>query len=301
MSRVLHAPCSASLLALALAAAAVRPAGADPAADAAVHYKAAEDAMARAAWLDAAREYTAAYDLGHDPILLLKLGTAAANAGQCDAARAAIDGYLAEGNPSPEYRAMAEERAAGCVPAGAAGAVDPASTGGAPPTGGAGPTPGGHGTTPGAGDVVDDPDVMPSLGVGGPSFTDTGSSWKRSAGWIAAGTTFALVAVGSVLALSAEGSEEDLDALIGFRTSEGGSERPLRWDEIDDQYVDLVDEGARFDRLATITFTAAGITAAAAITFFVLDATTGHHEQGGLAIAPRLDRDGASVSLGWTF
>ena len=276
-------------------------AAAQPAGDfaaAAAHYQAAEDAMARAAWTDAIREYTAAYEAGPDPILLFKLGTAQAQAGQCDAARATLDRYLAEANPSPEYRAMAEERAATCV----------AGTAASAPTGPTGPTttePGGHGTTPGTGAVadVDDPDTLPGFGggPGGPSFTDTPSTWKRSAGWVATGTTVGLVAIATVLVLSAEGSEEDLGALIDFRTRDDGTERPLRWDEIDDQYTDLVSEGERFDRMGTIAFAAAGVTAAAAITFFVLDATTGHHERSGVAAMPRVDRDGAHVSVGWQF
>jgi hypothetical protein len=164
--------------------------------------------------------------------------------------------------------------------------------------------PGAFGTRPGAGAVAGaggDPDTLPSLGAGGPSFTDTPSTWKRSAGWIAVGTTIGLVAIGTVLALSAEGSEEDLAALTDFRTDQDGTLRPLRWDEVDDQYVDLVDEGERFDRMATITFTAAGITAAAAITFFVLDAVSDKGERGGVALTPRVDRAGAGFSAGWSF
>ena len=300
MSSVLRAASLSLVLALAAlvfgGAAAAQPAGDFKAASA--HYQAAEDAMARAAWTEAVREYTAAYEAGPDPILLFKLGTAQAKAGQCDAARATLDRYLAEANPTPEYRAMAEDRAATCV-AGTAAAAPPAPTG-PPPT-----TPGGYGTTPGTGAAVgvDDPDRLPGFGggPGGPSFTDTPSTWKRSAGWIATGTTIGLVAIATVLVLSAEGSEEDLGALIDFRTRDDGTERPLRWDEIDDQYTDLVSEGERFDRMGTIAFAAAGVTAAAAITFFVLDATTGHHERSGVAARPRVDRDGAHVSVGWQF
>ena len=291
-----RATLAGSLLALALAAgaAAAQP---DPS-----HYQAAEAAMARGAWADAAREYQAAYEAGKDPILLFKLGTAQASGGACDAARATFDRYLAEANPSPEYRAMAEERAATCKPGAPVDAGAGAGTSGGEATGagtGTG-TPGSFGTRPGA---VDDPEVAPSLGVGGPSFTDTPSTWKRSAAWVATGTTIALVAVGTVLALSAEGSEEDLNALIDFRTGDSGTDRPLRYDEIDDQYTDLVSEGEKFDRLATYTFVAAGVTAAAAITFFVLDATTSRGERpaGTAMVAPRLDRDGASLSVGWRF
>lgn len=303
ISRASLASWSGALLALALASAG--PAAAQPAAPADAHYQAAEDAMARGAWADAAREYAATYELTHDAILQLKLGTAYQQAGQCAAASAAFDRYLAVGNPSPEYRAMTEDRRAACVqgataptPGGTAATAPAAATGATTTT--TGTLPGTSGIIPGAG--VDDPDTLASLGgVGGPSFTDTPTTWKRSAGWIAAGTTIGLVAVGTVLALSAEGSEEDLGALIDFRTGDSGVERPLRWDEIDRQYVDLVDEGKRFDKLATVTFTAAGITTAAAVTFFILDATTGHHEQRRLALAPRVDRDSASVHVGWKF
>jgi hypothetical protein len=290
-----------SLMTLALAAGG---AVAQPA-DATAHYQAAEAAMAREAWAEAAREYEAAYRLNADPILLLKQGTAQARAGACDAAKATIDRYLAEGNPSPEYRAMAEERVATCQPAGTGPGSGPDSGSGSDPGTGSDPGsasgPGQFGTSPGTG--AEDPDVLPSLGVGGPSFTDTPSTWKRSAGWIATGTTIGLVAVGTVLMLSAEGSEEDIQALLDFRTGDDGSERPLRWDEIDSQYTDLVDEGAKFDRLATYTFAAAGVTAAAAITFFVLDATTssGERAPGTAVIAPQVGRQSAGVNVGWSF
>ena len=317
ISRVSLAAWSGTLLAMALAAAGAGSAAAQPdLTTATAHYQAAEDAMARGAWADAAREYDAAYQLGKDPILLFKLGTAHARAGACDAARAAFDRYLAEGNPTPEYRAQAEDRGATCAapvaPAAGAGAGGATPAGTAATTGtptpaagtGGGPMPGAYGTRPGAaGGARDDADVLPSLGAGGPSFTDTQSTWKRSAGWIAVGTTIGLVAVGTVLALSAEGSEEDLGALIDFRNPQDGSDRPLRWDEIDDQYVELVDEGERFDRMATYTFAIAGATAAAAVTFFVLDAVTGSPERAELTttIAPRVGRDGASVDVGWRF
>jgi hypothetical protein len=53
--------------------------------------------------------------------------------------------------------------------------------------------------------------------------------------------------------------------------------------------------------MATYTLAAAGVTAAAAITFFVLDATSARGERGGLAVAPRIGRDGAGVRVGWQF
>jgi hypothetical protein len=303
ISRGALAGCVLSVVLAAFAGAAA----AQPSVQAATaHHQAAEDAMARKAFADAAREYEAAYREIPEPIFLYKLGVAHASAGACEAAAAAFDRYLAEGDPSPEYRAKAEEQRATCKPApandgtnGAGTPSDAETSTGAGTGAGAAAEPGAFGTRPGAG--VDDPDTLPSLGAGGPSFTDSPSSWKRSAGWIAAGTTLGLVAVGAVLALSAEGSEEDIAALQDFRIDQGGTLRPLRWDEVDAQYLDLVDEGERFDRMATYTLAAAGVTAAAAITFFVLDATSARGERGGLAVAPRIGRDGAGVRVGWQF
>jgi hypothetical protein len=136
-----------------------------------------------------------------------------------------------------------------------------------------------------------------------PAFTDdNGTSWKRSAPWISTGATIGLLAVGTVLFMSAEGSEEDLQALIDFRDQNG---RPLPFDDVSTQYYDLIDEGERFDRLSTYAFAAAGVGAVAATAFFVLDSRGGGREKPVIFarpnVTPRLAPESAGVVLGWEF
>lgn len=281
------------------------------------HYKAAVEAEKAGNYAGAALEYGIAYDLTKDPLLFLKIGVAHEKAGKCNLALTYLQRYLKEGNPSEEYRRFADEHIAGCKATlgisdggGAAGGGGGAGGGDAGAGGGTGVEPdlgggaGGAGGTTG-GDTGAGGAGGGELGGGGPSFTDDGgTSWKRSAAWISTGATIGLVAVGTVLYMSAEGSEEDIDALIDFRDQAG---RPLPYEEVQDQYTDLVDEGERFDKLATYAFIGAGVGAAAAVTFFILDAKAGGSEKpvGFVAhkprVAPRLGSESAGVVLGWSF
>lgn len=252
---------------------------------AAEHYKAAEAAMASADYNAAALEYGIAFDITKDPILFFKIGQANDKAGRCPVALTYYNRYLREGNPSPEYRALTEERVAACNA--------PATT-----------DPGTGVVDPGPGDG--DPDVTPpddgaGLGVGaptGPSFIDQPASWKRTGGWVATGLTIGLVAAGVVLTMSAEGSEEDLQSLIDFRNAG----RPVRYDEVRDQYESLDADGKRFNTLATAAFIGAGATAAIAVTLFVLDrGSSSKPAEATTALRPVIDRHGAGVAFGWEF
>jgi hypothetical protein len=282
-----------------------------------VHYKAALDAEKAGNYAAAALEYGIAYDIMKDPILFFKIGVANEKAGKCNIALTYFARYLKEGNPSDEYKRVTEEKVAGCkatlgISDGSGGGGGGGGTGVEPDFGnggtGGGNDTGGGGTT-GGGDVIGDGGTAGGgggdLGGGGPAFTDDkGASWKRSAAWISTGATIGLVAVATVLYMSAEGSEEDLQALIDFR-DQGG--RPLAYEEVQEQYDDLIDEGERFDKLATYAFIGAGVGAAAAVTFFVLDAKSGGHEKpvGFVArtprVSPRLGPESAGVVLGWSF
>jgi hypothetical protein len=275
------------------------------------HYKAAMDAEKAGNYAGAALEYGIAYDIMKDPILFFKIGVANEKAGKCNIALTYFARYLKEGNPSDEYKRVTEEKVAGCK------ATLGISDGGAKPAGGGtGDTGDGTGEPDLGGDTgtggTGDGDVGAGgtggdLGGGGPAFTDGGgTTWKRSAAWISTGATIGLLAVGTVLYMSGEGSEEDIEALIDFRDQQG---RPVPFDEVEDQYDDLVDEGERFDKLATYAFIGAGVGAAAAVTLFVLDAKSGGHEKpvGFVAkrrtprVAPRLGPETAGVVLGWEF
>jgi hypothetical protein len=279
------------------------------------HYKAAMDAEKAGNYAGAALEYGIAYDIMKDPILFFKIGVANEKAGKCNIALTYFARYLKEGNPTDEYKRLTEEKVAGCK------ATLGISDGGAKPTGGDGGTGdtgggavepdlgggSGGGDTGAGGTGGGELGAGGDLGAGGPAFTDGGgTTWKRSAAWISTGATIGLLAVGTVLYMSGEGSEEDIEALIDFRDQQG---RPVPFEEVEDQYNDLVDEGERFDKLATYAFISAGVGAAAAVTLFVLDAKSGGHEKpvGFVArrrtprVAPRLGPETAGVVLGWEF
>ncbi len=273
------------------------------------HYKAAVAAEAAGNYAGAALEYGIAYDLTKDPLLFFKIGSVNEKAGKCNVALTYFHRYLKEGNPSDEYKRLTEEKIAGCKAAvgdtsgggtgdGGGGGGGGGDTGTGTGDGGTGTGGTGDGGTGGAGG---------GLGGGtGPSFTDDkGTTWKRSAAWISTGATIGLVAVGTVLFMSAEGSEEDLQALIDFRDPSGN---PLPFEDIQLQYEDLQDEGERFNKLSTYAFAAAGVSAAAAVTFFILDSKSGGREKPvgfvGRAtprVTPRLAPESAGVVLDWEF
>ncbi|MBZ0234936.1 MAG: hypothetical protein K8M05_21590 [Deltaproteobacteria bacterium] len=277
------------------------------------HFTQAQAEEAAGNYAAAALEYGAAYEVTSDPKVFFHMGRVNQKAGKCSIALVYYKRYLKEANPQEEFRRLTEENIAGCNAtlgiSGGGGSADTGAGGGTgvePDFGGGGDAGGGDtgGGDTGGGDTTTGTGGD-TLGTGGPSFTDDkGASWKRSAAWISTGATIGLVAVGTVLYMSAEGSEEDIEALIDFRDQQG---RPLPYDQVQDQYADLVDEGKRFDSLATYAFIGAGVGAAAAITFFVLDARAGGSEKpvGFVAksprVAPRLGRESAGVVLGWEF
>ncbi|HUQ02911.1 MAG TPA: hypothetical protein VM261_10470 [Kofleriaceae bacterium] len=305
-------------LALALAAPTSSFAQGDEVETAKAHYKAAMEAEKAGNYAGAALEYGIAYDIMKDPILFFKIGVANEKAGKCNIALTYFARYMKEGNPSDEYKRVTEEKVAGCKatlgisdgggkPTGGGGTGDTGAGGGDTGAGGGDTGAGGGDTGAGGGDTAGGGGAGGDLGGGGPAFTDGGgATWKRSAAWISTGATIGLLAVGTVLYMSGEGSEEDIDALIDFRDQQG---RPVPFEEVQDQYNDLVDEGERFDKLATYAFIGAGVGAAAAVTLFVLDAKAGGHEKpvGFVAkrrtphVAPRLGPETAGVVLGWEF
>jgi hypothetical protein len=271
---------------------------------AAEHYKSAEAAMARADFSSAALEYGVAYDITKDPILFFKIGQANERAGKCPVALTYYNRYVKEGNPNEEYKVLVAERIAACTPGDHGAGDHGAGDHGAGDHGAGDHGAGDHGAGDHGGDIavpIGD-DVIGDGGPNGevgPSFIDQRGSWKRTGAWISTGLTVGLVAAGAVLALSAEGSEEDIQALIDFRN--GG--RPVRYNEVKSQYDSLAADGKRFDQLATAAFIGAGATTAIAVTLFLLDrGGTQHDSVPAMAhVRPTFDRHGGGVAVGWEF
>lgn len=246
--------------------------------------------MARADHAVAAAEYEHAHALTEDPVLLFKAAGAHDAAGNCEAARAFYERYLAEGTPDDGFRRQAEARIAAARggacgdPARSAGAGGDADGGGADGAGGDADG-AASGSALGAGDAAaalagDSDAAAPEQGPppgplqGPPSFADQEPSWQRSAAWISVGATAALVTAGAMLAMSAESREEDLDYLIRYRDL--GTDTPARYaGQIQERYDTLIDEGERLARYSRLTFAAAGVAAAAAAVFFIIDPSSG--------------------------
>lgn len=297
---------------------------------AAMHYKDAEVAMDKKEYKIAAREYGIAYEITKDPVLFFKIAAANDAAGNCDAALIYYRRYLREGNPNAEFRAETTARIdkcskssgddGGAAGTGTAGPTDPGTDTG---TGAAGirpadpvPDPGAGTTDPSAGGNATQPsdtavgqsdETAPAgaeVGASAPSFVDEKPSWKRTAGWVSVAATVALATTGAVLGLSASSREEDLQNLLDFRDPSG---QPAVFDgNTRARYDELVDEGESLDRYAKIAWIATGATAAAAVVFFALDATSPKTESenpvvGRPAWTPVVTEDGFGVAGSWHF
>ncbi|MEM9488325.1 MAG: hypothetical protein AAGC55_04215 [Myxococcota bacterium] len=261
------------------------------------HYAAGEAAFLAGDFARAAEQYGLAYDLGKDPALLFKLASAHDRAGNCPAAVARYQQFLAEGGPDEQRQAEVRERIAACA-AGAGGSATatqptaPAAAGDAAAAAPSAAQPVGSIADPGAAtdadadaagtgsgaDSAGTGSSADSAGIGAagdapPSFVGSDPSWQRSAAWTSVGLALALATTGGVLALSAGSREEDVQNLIDFR--DPTSNLPAAFDgNTARRYRELVDEGEDLNTYATITFAAAGLVAAAAAVFFVLDATS---------------------------
>jgi tetratricopeptide (TPR) repeat protein len=295
---------------------------------AAEHYNDAEKAMESSQFELAAREYGIAYEITKDPVLFYKIASANDKAGDCAAALIYYRRYLKEANPDESFKKLTEDRITHCADATAGtGSIDTGGTGdtgtgdtgtgdtgtgvtGTGDTGDTGTGDTGTGDTgtgdtgtgdTGTGDTgIGDDGGGGEFGSGGPSFIDEKPSWKKSAAWIAVGATVALATAGAVLGLSASSREQDVQNLIDFRNAEG---LPASYEgNTRDRYEQLADEGESFNTYSKVAFVAAGVAAACAVTFFVLDLTGGKSTSTeGATIAPIVTDDSAALSAAWTF
>ncbi len=78
-------------------------------------YTAAEAESRVNKFTEAAKDYTAAYELTKDPALLFKIASAHQNAGACDAAVPYYRQYLEQGAPNAKNTALTKERITKCA------------------------------------------------------------------------------------------------------------------------------------------------------------------------------------------
>ncbi len=303
-------------------------------------YEKATKAMKKKEWAIAAREYGVAYDITKDPVLFFNIAEANHKAGDCETALVYYGRYLKEGNPNDEYRKQTETAIAECkkkLRPPDTGKKPPPDTGKKPHDTGKKPHDTGkkphdtgekphdtgerpHDTgerhhrrhdTEESGDTGMGPDQndfgLDETGGHPPTLTDEKPSWQRTAAWVSVAATLAFATSGAVLGLSASSREEDIKNLISFRNASGD---PARYEgNTSSRYQDLIDEGKQLNTYAKIMFVGTGIAAAAAATFFVLDAksrkdsgseatATAH----GRRLVPIVTSDGGlGVIAGWEF
>lgn len=203
-------------------------------------FDAATQAMTEGRYADAARDYTAAYEISRDPVVFFKIGSAHDKAGACDVAVTWYRRYLDEAKPEPKYVSLAQERIDACKPV-----VDP--------------TPAPTETKP----AEEEPAA--STEAVAPATPPLATSKRKDAAWLLVGGALTFVTAGVVLAYSANSSEQDLRDLY---VSNNGKP-PTFDDNTQNRYDDLVSEGERFEHLSWAAFGLAGGCAVAATVLFL--------------------------------
>jgi hypothetical protein len=281
------------------------------------HYTRAEQAMKSGDHALAAEEYGRAYELTKDPVLFYKIASAHYEARNCEAAVAYYSRYLTEGKPDDRFRALTQERIEVCKARNDAAAGDKGEEGQAKAAGAASAA-GDASGEPGresdsesdaqSGSGADQPDpsvATPGLpGAGGdrpPSFADQEVSMYSKAAWVSVGLAATFVTAGAVLGLSASSREEDVRNLIEFRYPNG--EPAIYAGTSRERYEDYIDEGERLATYSKIVFVAAGLAAASATAFFILDARAGKDQdtETGAGILPVATPDGLGMAASWRF
>ena len=227
-----------------------------------VLYSQANAEMDGGKYADAARDYGAAYDITHDPVLFFKIATANEKAGRCDAAVVYFSRFLEEGHPKPEHAQLARERIIACkgIPPDARGESAPV-----PPPQAPAPTV----PPPAAPEPAPAPPPAPA-----PAAVHHAS---HTGAWLLVGSSLAFATAGAVLAYSASSSEQDLkDLYAGLNNM-----TPTYDASTAARYHDLIDQGHRYEYLSWASFGVAGACAIGAAIWFMQGDSTEH-----VAIAP---------------
>jgi tetratricopeptide (TPR) repeat protein len=267
------------------------------------HYAEAEKAAQEKDWARAAKEYGVAYEITRDPVLFFKLGNAYQLSGDCTRAVEYYERYIAEANPSDEYRADTQTRIANCNTSLAGATTEPAEPDDPAPPEETTPTPATT-TTPGLEEASAEDSAEVNVGtdseqVGQPTFLDDEPTWQETAAWTSVGVSFALLSVSAILGLSADSREEDIDNLFRYRDSEGN---PAEYTEtVRKRHESLIEEGEDLNTMSMVALGLAGVSTVSAVVFFVLDSSASNESEGLSSIRPTLSEDSVGVSAGWTF
>jgi tetratricopeptide (TPR) repeat protein len=273
-------------------------------------YQSAEVAMAAQDYETAARDYGAAYEISHDPVLFYKIGTANERAGKCPLAVIYYRRYIAEGKPTPAFADITNARIKACDPdakpdtktdakpdAKTDAKTDAKADAKPDPKPDAAPAPV---APPDGNEINDEAKPEPSTAMGAfVGSKDKGGKGepltaRNRAAWLCVTGSIALITVGAVLAYSADSAEQDIkDLYVGL-----GSNAPVFDRETKAIYEDMIAQGQRYERLSWLSFGLAGVTAgAAAYLFWREHARRTEHA----TIAPTVTKDSAGVSATFSF
>ena len=236
----------------------------------------------------AEKAWQSGYALGRDPAFLVRIAEAQEKAGRTAEAADTYRRYL-KFAPDAADRADIEQRLARLT------AGLPAAT---PPAAAPAPdeTPGELGAAPARTLPPPPPRAAPSRDdelPTGPARPADESGWRRYelAGAIATGAAVTLLATAGLFAASAASDEDDVKRLVRYRDMNGA---PTVYSAVADQYERAMADGERNDRYAKYALIGTGIAAAAAVTFFILDAKLGREP--AIAVVPTLGPPGAGLA-----
>jgi hypothetical protein len=246
------------------------------------HYLAGKDALGKNDVDKAVREFVRAYDLSKDPAMFKQIGAAYEQGGRNMEAAIYYRRYLNEvstASDADEIRKKIEKLDAPPKAPEPPPAPPPAAATPTPTTGQKSPTPAGTPAAP-----VLPPSAPPARATPTPpdvtavkptpiALTDDTPHGWRTAAWVSVGLTAVAITTGAVLATSAQAREEDIRRLLEFRDPTTGQPR-VYTGSVKDDYDNKVSEGQNLNRWSSIAFIGAGVCAAAATTFFILDATS---------------------------
>jgi hypothetical protein len=268
-------------------------------------YDAASGELAAQQWAAAVRDFTAAYDITHDPVLFFKIGEAHAGDGACNAARDAYERYLNEGHPTPDFAQLAHDRMAGCIERPGAtteGTVTPQPKPNPNPQPNPNPNPQPNPSPNPQPNPSPNPNPNPNpklQPVPQPQPAPAAAVTVKPApvhghgtngAWLAVGGTVALATIGGVLAFSATSSEQDIrDLYVGV-----DHVPPVFDGTTQKRYDDLIDEGHRYQDLSWAAFGAAAVCAGLSAYLFVRGHASHEHVALRPVVAPQLVGLGAS-------
>jgi hypothetical protein len=260
---------------------------------------------------EAERAWRAGYDAGQDPAFLVRIGEAEEKAGAPAEAAESYRRYL-HAAPDAADRAEIEQRLARLGAAGVP-APPPAPAGddvpgafgdGAAPATGAPSPPASE--APGSARAHDDEVAAGRRGDEEPS----GWNALNITAWVSTAATVLLLGTAGYFAASAASNKDDVNQLLRYSDPSTGVR--LEYQDVAQRYQDAIRDGRHNDRVAKIALIGAGVTAALATVFFILDETRApedRHAAGaartglglGLGLLPDGAKPGAAASLSWRF